>query len=117
MSDNNIFFDMVLSFEAIMNKKISKIVGARIKMLRQQHGMTGSELGALLGVSQQHQSRFENGECNIHVDVIYLLSYIFKVKLNYFFQDINDCFDQEGIAYKESYYHSETIVEKYELWR
>lgn len=85
MSDNNIFFDMVLSFEAIMNKKISKIVGARIKMLRQQHGMTGSELGALLGVSQQHQSRFENGECNIHVDVIYLLSYIFKVKLNYFF--------------------------------
>ncbi|MRF64404.1 XRE family transcriptional regulator, partial [Staphylococcus epidermidis] len=35
MSDNNIFFDMVLSFEAIMNKKISKIVGARIKMLRQ----------------------------------------------------------------------------------
>ncbi|WP_163829154.1 helix-turn-helix domain-containing protein, partial [Proteus mirabilis] len=74
MSDNNIFFDMVLSFEAIMNKKISKIVGARIKMLRQQHGMTGSELGALLGVSQQHQSRFENGECNIHVDVIYLLS-------------------------------------------
>ncbi|WP_259597221.1 helix-turn-helix domain-containing protein, partial [Proteus mirabilis] len=53
-----------------MNKKISKIVGARIKMLRQQHGMTGSELGALLGVSQQHQSRFENGECNIHVDVI-----------------------------------------------
>ena len=73
-----------------MNKKISKIVGARIKMLRQQHGMTGSELGALLGVSQQHQSRFENGECNIHVD---------------------------GIAYKESYYHSETIVEKCELWR
>nr|NBN42304.1 XRE family transcriptional regulator [Proteus sp. G4377] len=33
------------------------------------------------------------------------------------FQDINDCFDQEGIAYKESYYHSETIVEKCELWR
>nr|NBN31868.1 XRE family transcriptional regulator [Proteus sp. G4412] len=24
---------------------------------------------------------------------------------------------QEGIAYKESYYHSETIVEKCELWR
>lgn len=48
--------------------------------------MTGDELGALLGVSQQHQSRYENGDTNIHAETLYRLSYLFDVEPEYFFK-------------------------------
>ncbi|EPK8020959.1 helix-turn-helix domain-containing protein [Providencia rettgeri] len=57
-----------------MKRKISKSVGLKIRSLREIHGMSGKELSMLLGISQQHQSRYENGEVNIHVDTIYQLA-------------------------------------------
>ncbi len=49
--------------------------------------MSGKDLSILLGISQQHQSRYENGEVNIHVDTIYQLAQIFNVSPTYFFTE------------------------------
>lgn len=45
--------------------------------------MTGDELGALLGISQQHQSRYENGKRTFTLkrSIVYL---IFDVEPEYF---------------------------------
>lgn len=70
-----------------MKRKISKSVGLKIRSLRESHGMSGKDLSILLGISQQHQSRYENGEVNIHVDTIYQLAQIFNVSPTYFFTE------------------------------
>lgn len=67
-----------------MNKKISRLVGKKIRKLREMYCMTGDELGALLGVSQQHQSRYENGDTNIHAETLYRLSYLLMLNRNIF---------------------------------
>lgn len=71
-----------------MSKVISKSVGKRIRKLREMYCMNGVEFGALLGISQQHQSRCENGESNIHAETLYYLSHIFDLDLDYFFNDV-----------------------------
>nr|WP_314265916.1 helix-turn-helix transcriptional regulator [uncultured Moellerella sp.] len=100
-----------------MNKKISKVVGLKIKSLRERHGMSGKELGLLLGISQQHQSRYENGQVNIYVDTLYQLAQIFDINPEYFFSDFNECNKinelddvNKNIDYKKSCYEAEVMV-------
>lgn len=99
-----------------MNREISKLVGAKIRELRKTHCMSGSEFGALLGISQQHQSRFENGESTIHVESIYILSYIFNLDLTYFFHDMGDIVKQEKIECVKNHYQSEAIIIQNDTW-
>lgn len=64
-----------------MNKKTSKIIGARIRLLRKNQKMSIQELSNLLGISQQHQSRQELGEIRIHVDTLFRIAEIFGVSV------------------------------------
>lgn len=107
----------ILFFGDVMNKEISRLVGAKIRELRITHSMSGSEFGALLGISQQHQSRFENGESNIHAESIYILSYLFDVDLNYFFDGVQHVVDKDKIENKKSHYQSESIIASNGIWR
>lgn len=94
-----------------MNKKISASVGVKIKSLRESYGMSGKELSALLGISQQHQSRYENGEVNIHVDTLYQLCQIFDIDPAYFFSDYNPLHRANNFIHdKKSFYEAETLV-------
>lgn len=91
-----------------MEKIISKSVGLKIRELRDIHGMSGKKLSGLMGISQQHLSRYENGEVNIHVDTLYQFSLIFSVDPIYFFTEFNKTNDkQDG---KKSYYVAESVV-------
>ncbi|WP_322746175.1 helix-turn-helix domain-containing protein, partial [Providencia rustigianii] len=94
-----------------MGKRISKSVGLKIRTLRESHGMSGKKLSELMGISQQHQSRYENGEVNIHVDTIYLLSQIFSVEPIYFFSefDRHNNHNEEN-ALQKNYYTAEVVV-------
>ncbi|WP_193016398.1 helix-turn-helix domain-containing protein [Proteus sp. FME41] len=100
-----------------MNKEISKLVGAKIRELRKTHSMSGSEFGALLGISQQHQSRFENGESNIHAESIYILSYLFDLDLSYFFDEVKKITGEGKIDHKKNHYKSESIIASSDIWR
>ncbi|MEI9751800.1 helix-turn-helix domain-containing protein [Moellerella wisconsensis] len=98
-----------------MNKKVSRAVGKKIRCLRESYNMNGCEFAALLGISQQHQSRYENGENNIHADTIYILSSILNVDLDYFFSELSteiDDFDEEDIDYKKNHFLAETVLVK-----
>ncbi|EKT57156.1 helix-turn-helix domain-containing protein [Providencia burhodogranariea] len=94
-----------------MHKNISKTVGLKIRILRERHGMTGKELSLLLGISQQHQSRYENGDVNIHVETIYYLTQIFDIKPDYFFSE-SILTNENNIQINKSktYYQAETII-------
>ncbi len=94
-----------------MKKITSKSVGLKIRTLRESHGMSGKALSLLLGISQQHQSRYENGEVNIHVDTLFQLSQIFDVDATYFFSDINiDDNITNDTHCKKNFYAAETLV-------
>ncbi|WP_244974755.1 helix-turn-helix domain-containing protein [Providencia huaxiensis] len=73
--------------------------------------MSGKELSMLLGISQQHQSHYENGEVNIHVDTIYQLAQIFNVSPIYFFTEtITNINSTELPINKKNYFSAEALV-------
>ncbi|MCW2256707.1 transcriptional regulator with XRE-family HTH domain [Providencia alcalifaciens] len=94
-----------------MHDDISKNIGLKIRILRERHGMTGKDLSILLGISQQHQSRYENGNVNIHVETIYYLTQIFNIKPDYFFAE-SVLVDENSTQINKSktYYQAETII-------
>ncbi|WP_431196549.1 helix-turn-helix domain-containing protein, partial [Providencia rettgeri] len=95
----------------IMKRKISKSVGLKIRALREANGMSGKELSSLLGISQQHQSRYENGEVNIHVDTIYQLSQIFNIDPAYFLTDETEINKNTDTPLsKKNYFSAEALV-------
>ncbi|MEY0964125.1 helix-turn-helix domain-containing protein [Providencia alcalifaciens] len=94
-----------------MKRKISKPVGLKIRALREANGMSGKELSSLLGISQQHQSRYENGEVNIHVDTIYQLSQIFNIDPAYFLTDETEINKNTDTPLsKKNYFSAEALV-------
>lgn len=98
-----------------MNKRISKIVGKKIRCLRERYSMSGDEFGALLGISQQHQSRYENGVTNIHADTLYNLSYLFDVDPEYFLSDLqieDNKLDKDRIECNKNHYIAESLFLK-----
>lgn len=95
-----------------MNKKISRQVGKKIRNLREMYCMSGDEFGALLGISQQHQSRYENGVTNIHAETLYCLSYLFDVEPEYFLSDLlieDNKFDKDNVDSKKNHYMAEAL--------
>ncbi|EJD6374372.1 helix-turn-helix transcriptional regulator, partial [Providencia rettgeri] len=88
-----------------------KSVGLKIRALREANGMSGKELSSLLGISQQHQSRYENGEVNIHVDTIYQLSQIFNIDPAYFLTDETEINKNTDTPLsKKNYFSAEALV-------
>lgn len=94
-----------------MEKIISKSVGLKIRALRDSHGISGKQLSEQMGISQQHLSRYENGDVNIHVDTLYHFSLIFSVDPTYFFAEFNEIAgSREEQDSKKSYYAAESVV-------
>lgn len=55
----------------------------RIKELRISHGLSQEDLGAILNVSQQTISRYEDTNSNIPNDVLIKLSQFFEISIEY----------------------------------
>lgn len=89
----------------------SKIVGQKIKQLRKSKQLTISQLGEMVGVSEQQQSRYERGINRIDVEKLYLFSQVFGVNMAIFFNDLELSLVK---PYKYSdikhYYDSECII-------
>ena len=60
---------------------INKEIGARIKFIRKQKGITLADLGARLGISESNMQRYESGKiASISIDFINRLASILEVK-------------------------------------
>ncbi|EKT60439.1 helix-turn-helix domain-containing protein [Providencia rettgeri] len=71
-----------------IEKLPSKVVGQRIKFLRRDRGLSGVKLGLLLGLSQQHISRIENGNTKINIEQLNMITEALSIPLYYLLQDI-----------------------------
>lgn len=56
--------------------------GEKIRALRESKGMSQEQLAALLGVNKNSISRYENGQMEMGINVLYSLSDIFNVAPN-----------------------------------
>ncbi|MEG0279733.1 MAG: helix-turn-helix transcriptional regulator [Morganella sp. (in: enterobacteria)] len=68
---------------------INKIVGEQIRANRKKQGLSGSELGEKLRLSQQQVSRYERGECNIPLDMLFTISLVLDIPFVKLFGDLN----------------------------
>lgn len=73
-----------------MKKSVSKVIGARIRILRKDKNMSIQQLSKILGISQQHQSRHELGEMRIHVDTLYSISEILGLSIDEIISDFTE---------------------------
>ncbi|HGN1706461.1 TPA: helix-turn-helix domain-containing protein [Providencia rettgeri] len=66
---------MVSSEKNLLTKDINLEIGVFIRKIRIKNGLTGAQLGKLIGVSQQQISRYERGSNGISLpDLIFILS-------------------------------------------
>ncbi|HEM6845014.1 TPA: helix-turn-helix transcriptional regulator [Providencia rettgeri] len=65
---------------------VTKNIGKKIKLLRSEYQLSGSDLARIIGISQQQLSRYENGLSDISTSKIMLISVYFKVDVCYFFK-------------------------------
>ncbi len=91
--------------------KTSKLVGQKIKQLRKSKQLTIAQVGEMVGVSEQQQSRYERGINRIDVEKLYLFSQVFGISMINFF---NNQELSKVTSYKHSdikyYYDSECII-------
>ncbi|MBW5405324.1 helix-turn-helix domain-containing protein [Morganella morganii] len=69
---------------------IAKAIGEKIKKLRKERGLTGTDLAIILKISQQQISRYERGTSRIDIDTLIYISSLFKVDINYFFDELSE---------------------------
>lgn len=67
-----------------LKKDIDFIVGRQLKKLRLKHELNGTQLGKILGISQQQVSRYENGVTTLSIDTIVIICIYFNLSLREF---------------------------------
>ncbi len=66
-------------------ENLKKFVGNKIKESRKDKGLTQKEVAAILNMTQQQYSRFENGVFELDYENLVKISTLFEVSLDYLF--------------------------------
>ncbi|WP_272675743.1 helix-turn-helix domain-containing protein [Providencia sp. PROV146] len=86
MKDSIFTYLTVLENKKNITHIVAKNIGKKIKLLRSEYQLSGSDLARIIGISQQQLSRYENGLSDISTSKIMLISVYFKVDVCYFFK-------------------------------
>lgn len=62
-------------------------IGQRIKSARLEQGLNQTELGKLVGCSNNHMSHIEIGQTKVSLSMLLRISYVLKKDLNHFLLD------------------------------
>lgn len=62
-------------------------IGQRIKSARLEQGLNQTELGKLVGCSNNHMSHIEIGQTKVSLSMLLRIFYVLKKDLNYFLLD------------------------------
>lgn len=68
--------------------EIDKLIGQRLKMLRQQHKISAAALAEVMETSQQQVSRYERGLNRLSGVLLWQLASYFGVPMSWFFLDL-----------------------------
>mgnify|MGYP003536855521 FL=1 len=69
-------------------KKIDDIMRVRIRSLRAQRNYTQEYVAFKLDISQRAYSKIETGKTKLRIDHLIALADVFKVPINYFFENL-----------------------------
>ncbi len=67
---------------------INRHIGARLRLLREKHGLNQAQLGAVLGVTYQQAQKYESGAVRLSAEALFLIARHFDVAANYFFEGL-----------------------------
>lgn len=82
---------------------VSKAIGRKITYYRKMKGISLDKLAALIGVSQQQQSRYERGVNRINLDRLNQYAEIFNIHIkDFFILDEKDDYEIKTILLKKS---------------
>lgn len=70
-------------------KDVSQRLGTRIRMLREERGLTQDELADLVGITRAYTSFLERGERTASLEVLIRIAKILEVSLSEIFLDID----------------------------
>lgn len=88
---------------------LKKHIGKKIKDLRARRGMNQDELAEILGTTKQTVSRYEKGDRQANQDILFQLSKVFNVDVDFFFPGHN-LYDSVIKETKSDYtYYSKSI--------
>ena len=79
---------MIISEKAARTRRlteIDKFIGARVKSARLSLGWSQSDLAQELGITFQQVQKYENGTNRVSAATLFSISKLFKVPLQYFF--------------------------------
>lgn len=67
----------------------NKALGKKLREVRQKRGETLESLGEKINLSHQQLFKYEQGDSKINSELLFKLSQLLAVPINYFFDDIN----------------------------
>lgn len=65
------------------------VVGANIRKLRGEHGLTLQELASQLGMSHQQLQKYETGSNRVSAGVLYVMAHAFSVPVDALFEGVD----------------------------
>ena len=65
-----------------------KLIGRKIRMLRESKGWTQEDLGLKIGIEQSNITRIEKGKKFISMDKVYKILEVFDISFDYLFEDV-----------------------------
>lgn len=75
--------------KARRRRPIDAMIGARLTIIRLQHGLTTGEVGQAIGVNAADVADFESGRLRIGAAHFYALSSLFDARLSRFFPAVS----------------------------
>ena len=66
------------------------VVGANIRKLRGEHGLTLQDLASQLGMSHQQLQKYETGSNRVSAGVLYVMARAFSVPVDALFEGVDD---------------------------
>lgn len=87
--------------EFAADRALDAHVGARLKILRTQRGLSQSELGRLLGITFQQIQKYENGANRIGAGRLWQIAQICAVDCQYFFDGIDQIRAEEASSFSK----------------
>ncbi|APC14121.1 MULTISPECIES: helix-turn-helix domain-containing protein [Providencia] len=92
--------------------KMELIIGREISHLRKKKGLTGEQLGLLLGVSQQQVSRYERAETKLAISMLCTIVNLLDISLPNFFERIFSKMENDNQSFHQ---HSAFKLECHDL--
>lgn len=89
--------------------EIDRLIGLRLKMLRQQHKVSAAALAEVMDTSQQQISRYERGLNRLSGVLLWQLAEYFAVPLSWFFLDVPASLPDSPFINKPSARYNATV--------